>query len=80
MKGPKLTPKQREIFEILKRTEGGVLRQHVNPSNIVCFRLLDAAKNPVCNYQYRVIRQLIDKDVLQISGIDYILKATSFHG
>src|SRR5882672_9786833 len=45
MKGPKLTPKEREIFDLLKMTPGGILRQHINPSNIVCYRLLDSSKN-----------------------------------
>lgn len=30
MKAIKLTPKERELFEALKSTAGGVLRQHIN--------------------------------------------------
>jgi len=77
MKAIKLTPKERELFEELKSTPGGVLRQHIKPSNTVCFRLLDEKFNPVKNYRYGIVHQLIDKNVLQLQGHDYILKATS---
>lgn len=77
MKATKLTPKQREIFERLKATPGGVLRQHIKQSNTVCFRLLDAKINPIANFSYSMVRKLIDKDVLELKGHDYALKATS---
>lgn len=77
MKAIKLTPKERELFEHLKSTPGGVLRQHVKPSNALCFRLLDKDKNPLRNYRYGMVRNLEDKGVLEINGSDYVLKATS---
>jgi hypothetical protein len=77
MKAIKLTPKERELFEELKSHEGGVLRQHIKPSNAVCFRLLDKEFNPVKNYRYGIVHQLIDKNVLELVGHDYTLKATS---
>lgn len=77
MKALKLTPKQREIFELLKKTEGGVLRQHVKMTNTLCYRLLDKDRNPVYNIRQGIVRDLIDKDVLELQGIDYVLKATS---
>jgi hypothetical protein len=77
MKAIKLTPKERELFEALKSTAGGVLRQHIKPSNALCFRLLDASLNPLQNYRYGLVHQLVEKGVLEMSGHDYILKATS---
>jgi hypothetical protein len=77
MKAIKLTPKERELFEELKSVEGGILRQHIRPSNTVCFRLLDKAFNPVKNYRYGLVHQLEEKNVLEVRGHDYVLKATS---
>ena len=77
MKAQKLTPKERELFEKLKATPGGFLRQHIRPSNNICFRLLDANFNPLQNYRYGLIHKLIDKEVLEVKGHDYVLKATS---
>lgn len=77
MKAIKLTPKERELFERLKATPGGVLRQHIRPSNNICFRLLDANFNPLFNYRYGLVHQLIDKNVLELKGSDLCLKATS---
>lgn len=77
MKAIKLTPKQREIFELLKKTEGGKLRQHVKQSNTVCFRLLDKAMNPIANIRQGIILDLVDKNVLEKDGHDFVLKATS---
>lgn len=77
MKAVKLTPKERELFEELKSTQGGILRQHIKPSNTVCFRLLDGARNPIKNYRYGIVKQLEDKNVLELNGHDYVLKATN---
>lgn len=77
MKAIKLTPKEREIFELLKQTEGGILRQHVKPSNTICFRLLDAKRNPIVNIRQGIVLNLKDKNVLDVAGHDFVLKATS---
>lgn len=77
MKAIKLTPKQREIFELLKATPGGVIRQHIKMSNTVCFRLLDANRNPITNIRFGIVKDLEDKNVLEVDGHDYVLKATS---
>jgi hypothetical protein len=77
MKAIKLTPKERELFEALKSIQGGVLRQHVKQSNTICFRLLDEKFNPIKNYRYGLVHNLIDKNVLELAGHDYVLKATS---
>lgn len=77
MEAIKLTPKERELFESLKSYPGGVLRQHIKPSNTICFRLLDAQRNPVANFRFGLVHQLVDKNVLEIDGHDYVLKATS---
>lgn len=77
MEAVKLTPKERELFEALKSTQGGVLRQHIKKSNTVCFRLLDKEMNPLKNYRYGMVHNLIDKNILELSGHDYVLKATS---
>jgi hypothetical protein len=77
MKATKLTPKERELFEALKSTEGGKLRQHIKPSNTVCFRLLDNKLNPVQNVRFGLVMQLRDKDIIELSGHDWVLKATS---
>lgn len=75
MKAIKFTPKEKELFEDLQSHPGGVLRQHIKPSNTMCFRLLDAAKNPIKNYRYGLVHQLVDKNVLEMKGHDYVLKA-----
>lgn len=77
MQAIKLTPKERELFEQLKSLPGGKLRQHVKPSNTICFRLLDKDFNPVSNYRYGIVHNLVDKNILQLDGHDYVLKATS---
>jgi hypothetical protein len=77
MKAIKLTPKQRELFEKLKSVDGGRLRQHIRPSNAVCYRLLDNEFRPLANYRYGIVQELLQKDVLEINGHDYVLKATS---
>ncbi len=77
MNATKLTPKQRELFEKLKATPGGVLRKHVKPTNIVCYRLLDKDMRPLSNYTMSLVDKLIDKDILYLNGFDYQLKATS---
>jgi hypothetical protein len=77
MQAIKLTPKEREVFEHLKSLPGGKLRQHVKFSNTICFRLLDKEMNPVANYRYGIIHSLIDKNILELDGHDYVLKATS---
>lgn len=33
--------------------------------------------NPLRNIPYGMVHKLLDKDVLEISGHDYVLKATS---
>jgi len=78
MKAIKLSKKERELFEQLKslnKNGGGRLRQHVKMSNTVCFRLLDKDFNPVSNYRYGTVHNLIDKNILELNGIDYVLKA-----
>lgn len=77
MKALKLTPKERELFEHLKQTPGGYLRQHIKPTNSICFRLLDGNHNPLYNYRYGLVIQLVDKNVLEVDGHNYVLKATS---
>lgn len=77
MKATKLTPKERELFEALKSTPGGKLRQHIKQSNTVCFRLLDGALNPIQNVRFGLVMQLRDKDIIELSGHDWVLKATS---
>lgn len=77
MKAIKLTPKQREVFELLKKTEGGVIRQHVKMSKTLCFRLLDKDRHPIANIGYGIVMTLRDKNVLDINGHDFVLKATS---
>lgn len=77
MKSTQLTPKQRELFEKLKDTVGGRLRKHIRPSNIVCYRLLDAEMNPIMNVRCGLVDALIEKDLLDVSGFDFVLKATS---
>lgn len=77
MKAIKLTPKEKDLFEALKANQGGVLRQHIKKTNTVCFRLLDKTFSPVQNYGYGLVHRLIDKNILELSGHDYILKATS---
>lgn len=77
MRAIKLTPKERELYNALKSLPGGVLFQHIKPSNTVCFRLLDEKRNPVANYRYGVVHNLIEKDILERQGHDYVLKATS---
>lgn len=77
MKAIKLTPKERELFESMKSYPGGVLRAHIKSTNTVCYRLLDSKMNPIKNYRYGLIHQLVDKDVLEMNGHDYVLKATS---
>lgn len=76
MKATKLTPKQRELFEALKQT-GGTLRRHIKKNNLVCWRLMDKEFNPISNYSMSIIDKLISKDLLQLTGFDYVLKATS---
>lgn len=49
MKAIKLTPKQKEIFDALASLKGAVLYKHVKPTGVVCYRVLDANKNPVMN-------------------------------
>lgn len=77
MKAIKLTPKQRELFDELKRFPGGCLRQHIKGTNTVCYRLLDAARNPISNWRYGIVHDLADKDIIEINKTtgDYTLKA-----
>lgn len=77
MEAIKLTPKERELFEELKAYPGGFLRQHIKGTNTVCFRLLDAKSNPIQNYRYGLVHNLISKNILELKGHDYVLKATS---
>lgn len=77
MKAIKLTDMEREIYNALVQHEGGCLRQHIKPSNNVCYRLLDARRNPIANYRQGKVLSLADKGVLDIQpNGDYILKAT----
>ena len=76
MKSRKLTPKQREVFDLLNKTGGGLLRQHIKPTGLVCWRLLDAEARPILNVSESIVWNLVDKDVLQKDGQNYILKAT----
>jgi hypothetical protein len=77
MKAIKLTPTQRQVFELLKKTHGGKIRRHIRPSNTVCFRLLDKNMNPLMNIRYHIVQELIEKEVITIQDHDYILTATS---
>lgn len=77
MKAIKLTRMERVVFEHLKQTPGGKLRQHIKTTNTVVFRLLDANFNPLANYRYGTVHSLIDKNILELEGHDYVLKATS---
>ena len=78
MKAIKLTEKERELFYLLTRHAGGVLRQHIKPTNTVCFRVLDGARNPLKNVRYGLVYQLKDKNILDVQpNGDFTLKATS---
>lgn len=77
MKALKLTPKQKEIFDMLTEKKGAVLFKHVKPSGVICYRVLDEKKNPVANVRCGLVDQLIEKDVLERDGHEYILKATT---
>lgn len=77
MKAQKLTPAEKELFDSLHQTPGGFLRKHVKPTGTVCYRLLDANVSPIKNYRQGLVDKLVDKDVLQMKGFDYILKATT---
>lgn len=77
MKALKLTPKQKEIFDMLTEKKGSVLFKHVKPTGVICYRLLDANRNPVMNIRSGLVDELISKDVLEKSGHEYVLKATT---
>ena len=77
MKAQKLTPKQKEIFDLLSSLPNAVLYRHVKPTGVICYRLLDEKRNPLLNVRMSFVEQLIEKDVLEKSGHEYILKATT---
>jgi hypothetical protein len=79
MKSVKLTPKQKELFDLLNSTPEGVLYKHVKPTGLVCYRLLDSKRNPVGNFRQGLVEDLIDKDVLEKKSgtYEYALKATT---
>jgi hypothetical protein len=77
MKALKLTPRQKEVFDTLTRIPGGVLYKHVKPTGLICYRLLDDKKNPVMNIRSGLVDELLDKEVLDRDGNNYVLKATT---
>lgn len=77
MKAQKLTPKEKEIFEVLTSIPGGVLFKHIKPTGLVCYRVLDAKRNPIMNVRQGIVDNLVDKDVLEKNGFDFILKAST---
>lgn len=77
MKAQKLTRSEKELFDHLQSTPGGILRKHIKGTGTLCYRLLDGAKNPLRNYRQGLVDQLKDKDVIELQGWDYVLKATS---
>lgn len=77
MQALKLTPKQKEVFDMLSTLKGAVLFKHVKPSGTMCYRVLDAEKRPVMNLQMHIVDALISKDVLDRNGNEYVLKATT---
>lgn len=77
MKALKLTPKQKEIFDYLTSIPGGVLFKHVKPTGTICYRILDGNRNPVMNVRCGLVDDLIEKDVLERNGNDFVLKATT---
>lgn len=77
MKAQRLTPAEKELFDSLHQTPGGVLRKHVRPTGTLCYRLLDDKMNPIKNYRQGLVDKLKDKDVLEMRGWDYVLKATT---
>lgn len=79
MKALKLTPKQKEVFDLLEKTPGGVVFKHVKPSGTLCYRLLDAKRNPILNIRMGIIEDLIQKGVLVADGMEYKLSATNEH-
>lgn len=77
MKAVKLTKNEKELFDLLLQNPGGVLRQHVKPTKTVCFRVLDAKRNPLKNIRYGLVYQLKDKNILDtLPDGDFVLKAT----
>lgn len=77
MKALKLTPKQKELFDALTSLQGGVLFKHVKPTGTICYRVLDKNRNPVMNVRSGLVDELVSKDVLERSGNDYVLKAST---
>jgi hypothetical protein len=77
MKAQKLTPKEKEVFDMLTSLPGGVLYKHVRPTGTVCYRVLDGKRNPVINVRQGIVDNLIDNDVLEKNGFEYVLKATT---
>src|SRR5687767_13625018 len=79
MKSTKLTPKQKEIFDLLHQFKTGVLRRHVKQSGTVCYRLMDHLVNPVKNVPEYLVDALEEKDLIE-RGTEpgtFILKATT---
>lgn len=79
MKAQKLTPKQKELFDMLTSLNGGVLFKHVKPTGTICYRVLDNKRNPVFNVRCGLVDELIQKDVLEKvpNTFEYVLKATT---
>lgn len=77
MKSIRLTPKQKEIFDLLTAYKTGCLYKHVKPTGLICYRLLDDKRNPVMNIRFGIVDDLIDKQVLETSGHELVLKASS---
>jgi hypothetical protein len=78
MKALKLTPKQKEIFDLLSSMKGAVLFKHVKPTGLVTYRVLDASRNPVMNVRMGLVDELISKQLLErTENHEYILRATT---
>lgn len=77
MKAQKLTPKQKELFDLLSSMPQAVLFKHVKGTGTICYRLLDEKRNPITNVRQGLVDELIDKDVLERNGNEYVLKAST---
>lgn len=60
----RLTPQLQTVYEELQRY-GGRIRRHVSPTGTLCYRLVDARRNPLRNYQKHVIDALIEISLLE---------------
>jgi hypothetical protein len=78
MKSLKLTPKQKEAYELIAKYPGGFLRRHIKMSGTICWRLVDERRNPISNISDRYIDALKELDLFEAGSEPgtYVLKAT----